>query len=164
MMGYIDQDILTVGESKRYWGNFGKYSGPNSVKVAMGEAIKWISLGDDDVSGTNQDSGFEICAELSVFVDNLTTRRVGFILLPIYLLGPIVYLWVIGKRVKDNLGVEGDLDYKDSLNEVQRKAEKDIVSDVKTGEERMKQELNTPTDGYKAAVISGLIGSFEEDY
>ena len=73
-------------------------------------------------------------------VYNLATWVVGFILLPFYMLAPIVYLWV-----------EGDLDYKEHLSEVQRKAEQDLVIDVK-------YISDTSTNGYKAAITSDLIG------
>ena len=47
---------------------------------------------------------------------------------------------------------------------MQKKAAQDLIIDVTTGEDRKRQELDTFTNGYKAAVISGLIGSFEEKY
>mmetsp|Transcript_14016 Transcript_14016/g.28660 ORF Transcript_14016/g.28660 Transcript_14016/m.28660 type:complete len:88 (-) Transcript_14016:845-1108(-) len=79
-----EPDILNVGLN-RYMGNFGKSSGPNNVEVAAGEVITWGS------SNGNQGRGFEIC-EPTVFVGNLATRIVGFLLLPFYLLVPIAYL------------------------------------------------------------------------
>ena len=91
-----------------------------------------------------------------MIVHNLATRDVRFILLPFYMLAPIAYLWVVGRQCKYNLRVEGDL-YKKHLDEVQRKAEQNLVVEVKTGEDRKRQELDKSTNGYKAAVISGLV-------
>ena len=51
-------------------------------------------------------------------VDDLATQVVGFILLPFYVLAPILYLCFVGRQVKDNVGVEDDLDYKASFDEV----------------------------------------------
>ena len=145
-----DEDALNVGPN-RYFGNFGKASGPNYEEVPAGEVITW---GSDSPSYT----GFGPCAETSVIVYNLATRVVGFILLPFYML---VHLWFVWRRVKDELGAEGDVDYKEHLDKVQSEAEEDLVVDVKTGEDRKRRELHKSTNGYKAAVISGLIGSFE---
>ena len=61
-------------------------------------------------------------------------------------------------------GEGGDLDYKARLGRMQREAEQDIVDDVKTGDDREEQVLKTSINGYNAAVISGLIGSFEDDF
>ena len=96
-----DPDILNVGPN-RYLGSFGKASGPNHVEVAAGEAIAWESEGSDI---THEENGFEICAKTSVVVDNLAPRVVGFILITFYVIAPIVYLYFVGKPVKDNLGV-----------------------------------------------------------
>mmetsp|Transcript_30511 Transcript_30511/g.60584 ORF Transcript_30511/g.60584 Transcript_30511/m.60584 type:complete len:254 (-) Transcript_30511:311-1072(-) len=112
-------------------------------------------------------AGVSSCTSLAMMEDTASSV-VGYILLPFYVLGPVWYLWSIGKRVKGSICGEGDLDYKANLEEVQRKASQDLITDVKTGDDnygdRRRQKLDTDTSGYKAAVISGLLGSFEENY
>jgi len=116
-------------------------------------------------------AGVSSCTSLAMMEDTASSV-VGYILLPFYVLGPVWYLWSIGKRVKGSICGEGDLDYKANLEEVQRKASQDLITDVKTGKmieftnysDRQKQELDTNASGYKVAVISGLLGSFEENY
>ena len=98
-------------------------------------------------------------------MDNMASSVMGYILVPFYILFPIWYLWRIAKKVKDSLtgGVDG-LDYEASLDDIQRKAKQDVLVDPKTGKDRKEQIIPTDSSGYKAAVVSGLLGSFEERY
>ena len=139
--------------------------GPEDLSVVKSDGFLWTS----DSSGTK--SGFEICAVKSI--SKLSARVIGFILLPFYVFGPILYLFVIGKRVKDSLIVdvpegsnkEGRAKaYRRALDKVQEMAKRDAVTDVKRDDAREQQVLLTDTNGYKAAVVATLLGSFEEKY
>ena len=50
---------------------------------------------------------------------------IGYVLLPFYVLLPVLYLGIVGKRVKGSIGGEGDFECKASLDEVQKKAAQD---------------------------------------
>ena len=109
-------------------------------------------------------SGVSACAEMAKVSDK-TTAFVGYVLLPIYIFAPPLYLGKIGRRVKDSLGDDGDVDYKARLAEVQKEAHEDIL-DMKHAEkderERKSEELGFNAPGVKAAVVGGLLGSFKE--
>ena len=68
------------------------------------------------------------------------------------------------EQYDEGLEAMTQLAYQARFDEVRKRAAKDLVTDVKTGEERKEQELGTSNDGYKAAVIGGLLGSFEEKF
>ena len=109
-------------------------------------------------------SGASACTTM-LMMDDAAYSVMGYIFLPFYVLFPILYLWRIAKEVKATLagGVDGP-DYEASLEEIHRKAKRDVVTNPKTGTDRQEQNLPTDSSGYKAAVVSGLLGSFEEKY
>ena len=81
------------------------------------------------------------------------------------------------EQYEEDLESTRQLGYQAKFDEVRKRAAKDLSTDVKksprkmiygfaskTGDVRKEQEPDTSTDGYKAAVIGGLLGSFEENF
>ena len=56
------------------------------------------------------------------------------------------------------------LDYKARLEYVRQKAAQEIITDIYSGSEMEDQKLSIDSNGYKASVISGLFGSFQENF
>ena len=105
-------------------------------------------------------SGVTACTSIFKFY----SRAIAMFLLPSYVFVPIIILARYGKPVKESLGKEDGLDYKESLDRVLKNAKEDILTEVKTGRSRKNQKLSRESNGFKAAVLSGFVGSFEEQY
>ena len=138
-------------------------------------------------------SGVTACTTMAMMSEK-TTSIAGYILLPFYVIVGPAYLFKIGDRIKEStfrLGFDGRekdaraqglaglgplglgstfsspiayLDYKKKLEEIKRRSTQDIITDVKTGNHRKSQVLTTDSNGYKAAVITGLLGPFEQKF
>ncbi|GMH98631.1 hypothetical protein TrVE_jg11953 [Triparma verrucosa] len=105
-------------------------------------------------------SGVTACTSLMI-VDHVV---IGYLLLLFYVFFPNFYLARYGKSVKESLGEDDGLSYQESRDKVLRDAKEDVLNDVKTGEERKNRELSNDANGFKAAVICGFVGSFEERF